>query len=126
MKRPRSASETFSTKFQLSEVNEESGVIRGVAMVFGYPVDVYPPTIIERGAFTKTLAEQGDRVRFCWMHDMHDPIGKPELRETETGLEFAVRFDPVPNGIRAETQIRTGTLTDVSIGFDPIKWEMVD
>lgn len=123
---PNVAAESFCTKFDLMESDESAGSFRGMASVFGAPIDCYPPSVIERGAFTKTLQDQGKRVKILWQHDTWNPIGRPtSMVETDQGLEIVAVLDPVEDGIRAMKQIRSGTLTDLSIGFDPIKWEMV-
>jgi hypothetical protein len=119
----RVATETFSTKFALAEADSKAMTFRGMASVFDAVVDCDPPTIVQRGAFTKTLAEQGNRVKILWQHDTWEPIGRPlSLRETDQGLELVGRLDKIPLGERAMTQIKSGTLTDLSIGFDAISW----
>ncbi len=123
---PRIAAESFSAKFALTDADEAAGTFKGMASVFGSPIDCYPPSVIEPGAFAKTLADQGDRVKILWQHNMWEPIGRPtSLRETSAGLEIVGRLDPIDLGLRAMTQIKSGTLTDLSIGFDPLKWDMV-
>lgn len=128
-KRKATAAETFEvpTRIEFAGASEDEMVFSGLAFAFGYPVDTWPsPTVIARGAFSKTLAEQGERVRILWQHDQHDPIGAPiAMAEESDGFRIKFRLDPVPNGVRAATQLRSGTLEGLSIGFDPIKWEMV-
>lgn len=119
------ASETLSVAFALAESNSKDRTFRGMALMFGAPIDCYPPTLFKMGAFTKTLAEQSGRMKILWQHDQWDPIGRPVFKETADGLEVAGTLDAVPNGDRALLQIESGTLTDLSIGWDPIRWEMV-
>jgi HK97 family phage prohead protease len=124
-KQQRSPSETFL--LEAFEATSDPMTFRGVAFVWGYPVDTYPhPTVLARGAFAKTLAEQRDRVVVLWQHDQMDPIGKPlEMTETDRGLEVLFRLDEVSNGLRASKQLRSGTLSGLSIGFDALKFETV-
>jgi hypothetical protein len=119
----RISEETFSARFALAETDSATRTFKGMASVFGAPIDAVAwPTIIERGAFIETLKDQGDRVKILWQHDTHEPIGRPvSLRETEQGLELVGRLDPIPQGDRALAQIKSGTLTDLSIGFDPLE-----
>lgn len=128
-KRKATAAETFEVpaRIEFAGASEDEMVFSGTAFAFGYPVDTWPaPTVIARGAFSKTLAEQGERVRILWQHDQHDPIGMPvAMAEEADGFQIRFRLDPVPNGVRAATQLKSGTLEGLSIGFDPIKWEMV-
>jgi HK97 family phage prohead protease len=106
-------------------VDREARTFRGMALAFGAPIDCYPPTVFKPGAFTKTLADQGARTRILWGHDQMEPIGRPRWKETAQGLEVLGELDPIPLGDRALIQIESGTLTDLSIGWDPIRWEMV-
>jgi hypothetical protein len=124
--RPRIAAETFTAKFALADHDTKTMQFHGMGSVFGVPVDTFPPTVIMHGAFSKTLAEQGKRVKILWQHDTTDPIGRPvSMKETEHGLDLHAQLDPVPNGQRAMLQIQSGTLTDLSIGFDPLNWDMM-
>jgi hypothetical protein len=100
-------------------------VFRGMASAFGKPVDVFPPTTIERGAFTKTLRERGSKVVMLWSHDPSRPIGKPiSLTETVDGLEVVFRLSDTRDAREVATLIRDGVVTGLSIGFDPISWRM--
>jgi phage head maturation protease len=110
---------------QLFAADRTKRQFRGMALAFGAPIDCTPPTIFQRGAFTNTLRDQGARCKILWQHDQWDPIGRPTFRETMQGLEVVGILDTVPNGDRALLQIESGTLTDLSIGWDPIRWEMV-
>jgi HK97 family phage prohead protease len=108
--------------WDLGELPE--GHFRGVASVFGGVVDAQIPTIIHRGAFTKTLQEGGRKVVILWQHNDAEPIGVPvKMFETEEGLAIEARISRTTRGRDALTLMRDGVLTAMSIGFDPIKAE---
>lgn len=101
---------------------DEDKTIRGYLAVFGLKED--KGTVPVKGCFAKSLQERGpkslakQKILFCWMHDIKDPIGQfIELEEDDYGLRFAAVMDDVPNGIRAVTQVNSGTLNQFSYGF---------
>ena len=118
--------EAFRAKFQLVDTNLEQGTFSGYASVFGSEVDTWPRTIVDKGAFTKTLAESQSRVKLLWQHDPWCPIGKPsEMREDDKGLYIVGKISETQAGKDALTLVRDGVVEEMSIGFDPIRWEMV-
>ena len=121
------AQERIGLKFALTDTNLDQGTFKGMASVFGSMVDSWMPTIIEPGAFTKTLQEQGKRVKILWQHNMWDPIGIPTLlQETDLGLQIEGKVSQTEHGKDCLTLMRDGVVDELSIGFDPIKWEMED
>ena len=84
-------------------------------------------TRILHGAFTKTLREKAHRIKILWQHDEHDPIGVPlELREDSRGLFLRARLSTSRRGQQAAQLLREGIMSELSIGFDPIRFEIVD
>jgi len=130
MKRKRSANfsqETCELKFALTDSSLEEGTFSGIASVFGSLIQAWMPTVIEPGAFTKTLKEQAKRIKLLWQHDANEPIGLPiELVETVNGLELKGRISMTQRGREALLLMRDKVIDEMSIGFDPIKWEMED
>lgn len=95
---------------------------RGVGSVFGGVVDAYVPTIIHRGAFTKTLEEGRRKVVVLWNHEDSQPIGTPtRLFEMDDGLFLEAKISRTRQGQDVLTLLRDGVLDALSIGFDPIK-----
>jgi HK97 family phage prohead protease len=76
-----------------------------------------------RGAFTKSIAERGDRVKLLSHHDRgRNPLGRATLlREDTAGLygEFAV--SRTTSGDEALELVRDGALDSFSVGFAPVK-----
>ena len=106
--------------FKSDGYEEETGVFSGYGAVYGN-LDT-GGDIIERGAFTKTLANGWERVKILAQHnDYALPIGRPiELREDGNGLYIKGRISDTTMGRDIKTLLRDGVLTELSIGFDPV------
>jgi len=104
----------------LGELPENA--FRGVASVFGGIVDAWLPTIIHRGAFTKTLQESARGVKILWQHNADEPIGLPStLFEGEEGLVIQGDVSRTQRGRDALILLRDKVIDSMSIGFDTIK-----
>jgi len=115
------------SKFALTESNVEEGTFVGLASVFGSKVDAWTPTVIEPGAFRKTLLENSSRVKLLWQHNPDEPIGIPtQLYETDAGLVVHGKISNTQRGREAIMLMKDGVIDELSIGFDPIKWEIED
>lgn len=114
--------EQAKVKFALDDgfdVDLETGTFKGMASVFNVPIDTVPITVIRPGAFKKTLQENLERIKLLWMHDSHEPIGKPiELKETPFGLHVVGALSSTARGKDLAALLRDGVLDDLSIGFD--------
>ena len=128
------------------ELKEEDGVDTEERMIKGYfaVMGNYDGLdIIDKGAFKKTLKEQGDRVKSFWIHDFYEPIGKPlVLKEVSKGRlppKLLERAEDATAGLYAEIKIsrtrrgdealvlaKDGVLDEGSIGFDTIKDDWVE
>lgn len=89
-------------------------------------------TVFMKGCCAKSIRERGpeakstNKIAFLWQHDSRDPIGQlVELKEDDTGLYFRAILDEVPNADRALRQVRSGTINNLSIGFD-FNWEKME
>lgn len=95
----------------------DDGTIEVLAVAFGVTDDY--GTQFRRGTFTASLEERLPVI--AWSHDWAEPIGKAlSYREADEGLYLTCRLD-IGQGItradQAHAQLRSGTLTDVSVGF---------
>jgi uncharacterized protein len=101
----------------------EDGTIEGYGSVFGN-VDSYGD-IVERGAFTKTLGERGNKVKLLWQHDPRQPIGVwTNLSEDNIGLKVTGRLlinSNVPKADEAYSLLKAGALDGLSIGYSPVQ-----
>lgn len=116
--------EQCSMPFSITDSNGEAGTFTGLASVFGSMVESWCPTVIEPGAFTKTILERSNRVKVLWQHNPDWPIGKPlMLQETNVGLSVTAQISKTAMGADCMTLIRDGVVDELSIGFDPIKFD---
>lgn len=105
--------------FEVKQFDYEGRTVEGYAAAFGN-VDL-GKDIIHPGAFSKTLAERGNKVRFLWQHDTHEPIGKPvEMREDNAGLFMKAIISDTARGRDALALLRDGAINGLSIGYDAI------
>jgi HK97 family phage prohead protease len=104
------------------KANLENGTFEGYASIFGN-IDSYKD-IVTKGAFTKTIQENKNRIKILWQHDLYEPIGKPlEIKEDNTGLYVKGKISQTEMGQKALTLMRDGVLSEMSIGYDTIKEE---
>lgn len=74
------------------------------------------------GAFTRTIAERGDRVKLLMQHNSAEPIGRATLlREDAAGLYGEFRVSAVPAGDQAIELVRDGVIDSFSVGFAKVK-----
>lgn len=101
----------------------------GYAVPFGIPANVSDDgrtsysEQFERGAFTRTIAERGDRVKFLALHDRDSrlPLGRATvLREESRGLYAELQVSRTAAGDEALELIRDGSLDGLSVGFVPV------
>lgn len=79
--------------------------------------------MFRRGAFTKTIAERGSRVKFLSQHDQRrNPLGRATLlREDATGVYGEFQVSKTSAGDEALELVRDGALDSFSVGFAPVK-----
>ena len=115
--------------FEFNAIGEpQAGEFEGMASVFNVPIDAHVPTIIEPGAFQKTISERYrnrealERVKILFNHDMDQPIGRPiALEETEQGLRIKGKISGTDVGDRVRTLMADKVLDSMSIGFDTLQ-----
>jgi len=112
-----------AVRFELDAADETTGEFSGYAAVFGN-IDG-GRDIIERGAFTKTIAEDFDRIKIMSQHNVDDlPVGKPiELREDEKGLYIRGKISDTQKGRDIKTLLKDGVLCELSIGYDAVDFD---
>lgn len=109
--------------FKLKSVSD-SGEVEGYVSFYGNK-DLNGD-IVEPGAFTKTINENGNRVPLLLHHDRTRPIGIAELQEESKGLwlrgKIALQF---PDGALAHGQAKEGILRGLSIGYREVAGKTV-
>lgn len=104
------------------------GTLTGYAAVFNRDtvIDSWEGKFIERiapGAFRKTLAERGERIKVLFNHGFDPsigdkPLGKPDtMREDDTGLWVSVPLDDTSYNRDLVASLRSGALDGQSFRF---------
>jgi HK97 family phage prohead protease len=72
----------YTNKQRLVMLDENLGIVKGYGSIFGN-VDS-DNDIIEKGAYARTIKNNGSRVKYLYQHDITKPIGRmKELFEDE-------------------------------------------
>ena len=126
-------------KTQRAHIKEIDGrSVTGIANVFGN-IDSYID-IVHKGAFLKTIKENGNRLRHLWQHDYFAPpiavitnireVGVDELPEhlqsiegVEGGLEVTRKYLDTERGNEVLTGIKEKAIGEMSFAFDLVKWD---
>lgn len=116
----------FKSGGQLKDVDSSKGIVSGYFSAFGN-VDS-DGDVIEKGAFSKTIKENGpqgaDRIMHLLQHDIFSPLGKPtELKEDDQGLFFTTIISKTSFGQDALKLYEDGVFNEHSIGFMVVKEE---
>ena len=110
---------------ELLDADDKSGIVKGYGSVFGN-VDS-DGDIITKGAYTKTIKENGERVRYLYQHNMDWPLGKMlNLYEDEKGLVFEAEIPQTRLGKDVMQLIKAGVVTENSVGILPINKAMAN
>jgi len=107
------------TSIGLEDIDEANGIVKGYGSVFNN-IDS-DNDIILAGAYTKTLNENGSRVRYCNQHRIDQPLGKfTELREDGNGLYFVAEIPKTRLGEDVLLLMKNGVINENSVGIMPI------
>jgi len=105
---------------EIIDADEKMGIVKGYGSVFGN-VDS-DGDIINKGAYKKTIQENGSRVKYLYQHDMDKPIGKMQhLEEDEKGLVFEAQVPKTRLGLDVIELMKAGVITENSVGILPIQ-----
>ena len=108
---------------ELIDADSAAGVVKGYGSVFGN-VDS-DGDIINKGAYKKTIQENGQRVKYLYQHDMDKPLGKMvHLEEDDKGLVFEAHIPKTQLGKDVVELMKAGVITENSVGILPIQKEM--
>jgi uncharacterized protein len=105
---------------ELIDADEKAGIIKGYGSYFGNKDS--DNDVIIKGAYKKTIAENGERVKYLYQHDMNQPIGKmSELYEDDKGLVFVAEIAKTQLGKDVVELMKSGVITENSVGIMPIQ-----
>jgi HK97 family phage prohead protease len=111
--------ETKSFAVELKAL-DDAGIFEGKLAVYNN-VDEQGD-VIEPGAFTKTLQENGGSVPLLWSHDVSEPLGTLELTDSPSALLARGKLVlAVPGAAKAYALMKAGAVRGLSIGFRTIK-----
>lgn len=113
------------------------GTLTGYAAVFNEEtiIDSWEGQFVERvapGAFRKTLADRGDRIKVLFNHGFDPsigdkPLGKPSVQEEdERGLRVEVPLDDTSYNRDLVASLRSGALDGMSFRFSVTREEWDD
>lgn len=104
---------------ELSDYDEKNSIVKGYGSYFNNK-DA-DNDVIMRGAYQKTIQENGSRVKYLYQHNMMQPIGKMnELYEDEKGLMFVAEVPKTTLGKDVIELMKAGVITENSVGILPI------
>lgn len=119
---------TKDIKLHVKEMDMNKGIVQMYVSAFD-SIDS-DGDVMERGAFQKTISENGpggkNRIKHLWMHSPWDLIGRPiSMKEDSTGLLVESFVSDVRNSDYRK-MYRDELITEHSVGFIPVKYETVD
>jgi len=107
---------------ELSDYDEKNSLVKGYGSYFGNK-DA-DNDVIAKGAYQKTIKENGERVKYLYQHNMMQPIGKmKELYEDDRGLVFVAEVPRTSLGKDVIELMKAGVITENSVGILPIQKE---
>lgn len=109
-----------NNSFSFKDADLKKGLISGYASVFNN-IDSDNDTIV-KGAFTKTIKENNDRIAVLYQHDIRQPVGKNiSLVEDSYGLKFEAQLSNSQLGRDVAIMVDEGIISETSVGFQTIK-----
>ncbi|QDP57504.1 MAG: putative prohead protease [Prokaryotic dsDNA virus sp.] len=110
---------------EVSDVDEKYGIVKGYGSYFDN-IDS-DKDIIKRGAYKKTIEENGYRVKYYYQHKLDQPLGKiKELYEDDKGLVFVAEMPKTTLGKDVLELMKAGVITENSVGIMPMQKEIKD
>lgn len=110
---------TAPRRLEVRELRAAEDGRRVIARVLNYDVLDDYGTMFAPGCFAESLAQR--LPTFAWSHDWAEPIGRAvSYDDTADGLTIEFELDDpaaVPRAAQALEQLRSGTLSEFSVGF---------
>src|SRR6056300_1959595 len=104
---------------ELMDADAEKGIVKGYGSYFDNKDS--DNDIIRKGAYTKTIKENGERVKYLYQHNMMQPTGKmSELYEDDKGLVFVAEIPKTTLGKDVIELMKAGVITENSVGILPV------
>ena len=107
---------------ELQDIDDKTGIVKGYGSIFGN-IDS-DGDIITKGAYTKTISENGNRVKYLYQHQMDKPLGKMvNLYEDKKGLMFIAEIPKTQLCKDVLELMKAGVITENSVGILPMQKE---
>ena len=107
---------------EISDIDDKLGIVKGYGSVFGN-VDS-DNDIVQKGAYSRTIKNNGSRVKYLYQHDITKPIGKiKELEEDEYGLKFIAEIPKTTFGTEVLELLKYGVIEENSVGMQVLDRE---
>lgn len=103
----------------ITNIDTKARLIEGYFSVFGN-VDSDGDMIMP-GAYSKTLKENGHRIKHLWQHDPRFPLARPQLSEDAKGLKFRSEIVDTSYGRDVIKLYERNVIDEHSVGFQTIK-----
>jgi HK97 family phage prohead protease len=107
----------FPLKLKQQLEDDDSGCFTGYASTYDDEPDLQND-IIQRGAFSQAIRQQGKGFPLLWSHQQNEPIGVGRVEDSAAGLIVngkMVMADPVAQRVHAH--MKAGSIKGLSIGF---------
>jgi HK97 family phage prohead protease len=109
-----------SIKAEIKDVDQAQGIVTGYFSVFDSK-DADNDVIV-KGAFERSLNNNGTRIKHLWQHDVRFPLSKPSvLIEDNKGLYFESKVSKTSYGKDVLQLYQDGVVDEHSIGFRTVK-----
>ena len=110
---------------EIRDIDENLVIVKGYGSIFGN-VDS-DNDIIDKGAYRRTIKNNGKRVKYIYQHDITKPIGKMrELYEDDKGLGFVAEVPKTTFGNEVLELMKYGVIDENSVGIMPVKKDFND
>ena len=110
---------------ELKDIDDNLGIVSGYGSIFGN-LDS-DNDIIEKGAYKRTIKNNGKRVKYIYNHQIDKPIGKmKELYEDEKGLKFVAEIPKTTFGKEVLELMKYGVIDENYVVIMPIKKDYND
>lgn len=114
--------EQKSFNFEIKASDDDEMTFEGYGSIFGN-LDSYRD-VVEKGAFTRTINNNKNRIKILWQHDTWQPIGKPiDIYEDEKGLFLKGKISATEKGKEAYILMKDKVINEMSIGYNTVKYE---
>jgi HK97 family phage prohead protease len=112
--------------FEVKQITEDNDYfyVEGIASPYNN-ID-QGDDIVVPGAFTRNIQEKGTERPALWQHNVREPVGVLTLKDSVEHLGCTIRMPKSDSFVagRVMPQVKTGSVTGLSIGYRTIDYSM--